>query len=134
MEIKELRSFCAAARLHSISRAAEKLDLGQPTVTMHIKRLEDEMGGPLFDRVRRPIQLTPAGTALLELATPLVEGIDALMVKAHVKEEEYPVRVASTHVMIGHALLRAVRVFLKRYPHAHLRIRSGTMHEVLNMV
>ena len=134
MELRQLRSFTTAARLRSVTRAAEQLDIGQPTVTTHIKKLEKEVGKVLFDRVRRPIQLTPAGAALAHLATPLVEGIDALATTASATEEASPVAVASTHDIISHALLRGVRAFLSMHPHARLRIRSGLIHEVLLMV
>ena len=134
MELRELRSFCTAASLRSISRAAERLGIGQPTVTTHIKKLEQELGVVLFDRVRRPIQLTLSGRTLAELATPLVEGIDALAATASEAEERGPVTVASTPDIIPHTLLRVVRAFLARYPGVHLRIRSGTRTEVLHMV
>ena len=44
MELRELRSFCTAARLRSISKAADYLEIGQPTVTTHIKKLEESLG------------------------------------------------------------------------------------------
>ena len=134
MELRELRSFCTAARLRSISKAAEQLGVGQPTVTTHVRKLEQELGMTLFDRVRRPIQPTPSGARLAELATPLVEGIDGLAAVATKAQEEAPVAVASTHDIIPHTLLRVVRAFLARYPHAHLMIRSGVRSEVLEMV
>ena len=87
MELRELRSFCTAARVRSISRAADILEIGQPTVTTHIKKLESELGTILFDRVKRPIQLTLSGKTLADLATPLVEGIDALADTAAEAEE-----------------------------------------------
>ena len=55
MELRELRSFIAAARLRSITKAAEELNIGQPTATTHIKKLEQELGTSLFDRIKRPI-------------------------------------------------------------------------------
>ncbi len=134
MELRELRSFCTAARLRSISRAAEQLGLGQPTVTTHIKKLETEMSTVLFDRVKRPIQLTLAGRRLSELARPLVEGIDALAHTAAEAEERGPVLLAATPDIIPHTLLRVVRVFLARYPHIHLTIKSATRTEVTQMV
>ena len=66
MEIRELRSFVTVAQLRSMSKAAEKLMLGQPTVSGHIKKLEDELGFNLFDRIKRPIRLTAPGDKLLE--------------------------------------------------------------------
>ena len=78
MELRELRSFVAAARLRSITKAAEELSIGQPTATTHIKKLEHELGTLLFDRIKRPIQLTAAGTTLADLSKPLLDGIDSL--------------------------------------------------------
>lgn len=134
MEIRELRSFCTAARLRSISRAAQELGLGQPTVTTHIKKLEEELGMTLFDRVKRPIQLTLSGQRLADIAVPLVEGIDSLPTMTALAEERGPVNIASTPDIIPHTLIRVVRVFLNRYPRVHMRIRSGTRSEVLDMV
>ncbi|MBM3944345.1 MAG: LysR family transcriptional regulator [SAR202 cluster bacterium] len=134
MELRELRSFCTAAKLKSISRAAEQLGVGQPTVTTHIKKLEEELGVQLFDRIKRPIQLTPAGAALVQLAMPLVEGIDGLAAHAGIVEQEAPVRVAATHEMIPHTLVQAVRVFLKTHPHVHLRIAAGRREDIMHMV
>ena len=134
MELRELRTFIEVAKLRSISKGAEALGIGQPTATTHIKKLEQEMGRLLFDRVKRPIQLTLAGASLARLATPLVEEIDALAAKTSLAEEEGPVSVASTYDIIPHALLEVVKSFRSLYPHVHLRIRSETRQEVLNMV
>ena len=134
MELRELRSFCTAARLRSISRAAEQLGIGQPTVTTHVKKLEEQLGIALFDRVKRPIQPTLAGARLAEVAWPLLEGIDALTASISAVEQEGPVRVASTHDIIPHTLLRVVNAFVSLYPNVHLRIHSGTRSEVLQLV
>ena len=134
MELRELRTFSAVAKLRSISKGAEALNIGQPTATTHIKKLEQELGRLLFDRVKRPIQLTLAGASLARLATPLVEEIDTLAARTSLAEEEGPVSVAATYDIIPHALLEVVKSFRSLYPHVHLRIRSETRQEVLNMV
>jgi DNA-binding transcriptional LysR family regulator len=134
MELRELKTFCTAARFRSISKAADYLGIGQPTASTHVRKLERELGMVLFDRVKRPIQLTLAGTSLVELAAPLIEGIDALAASTSHAEEVGPVSVASTHDIIPHTLLQVVQAFRSLYPKVHLRIRSGTSPEVLNMV
>ena len=134
MELRQLRSFATAARLRNISRAAEELNVGQPTVTTHIKKLEDELGVTLFDRVKRPIQLTLAGSTLAELATPLMEGIDSLAMDASRKEEQGPVTIASTADIIPHVLLEGVKVFQSTFPHVMIRIRSRRRDEVIQLV
>ena len=134
MELRELRSFCVAARVRSITKAADILGLGQPTVTTHVRKLEAEMGTVLFDRVKRPIQLTTAGETLVKLASPLVDGIDALAEKTADADRHAPVSIASTPDIIPHTLLRVVRVFLARHPHIPLRVTSRTRREALEMV
>ncbi|MDZ7749945.1 MAG: LysR family transcriptional regulator [Halofilum sp. (in: g-proteobacteria)] len=76
--LRQLRAFCQAAQTASISRAAERLHLSQPTVSQLVKSLERDLGTPLFERHGPRIERTAAGDALLETALPLVEGIDQL--------------------------------------------------------
>ena len=78
VELRELISFYHVARLRSVSKAARALELGQPTVTTHLRKLESEFGITLFDRIKRPIQLTSEGITLLELVTPVVTSVDTL--------------------------------------------------------
>ena len=63
--LKQLRSFCAAARHGSFAKAAEELHLTPPAVTMQIKELESVVGLPLFDRGARAVTLTMSGEYLL---------------------------------------------------------------------
>ena len=133
MDVRELRSFSVAARLRSISRAAEQLEIGQPTVSTHIKKLEQELGTPLFDRIRRPIRLTLAGEKLFELAGPLVEGIEGLAVSTQQAQAEGPVTVATT-ANLTQFLLRAVEAFRDENPRVRLRLRSRLRSEVIEMV
>src|SRR5437870_2576221 len=76
--MQQLRGFCYAARSKSISKAAEKMSLSQPSVSLQIKALENELGARLFERRGPRIELTHDGQQLLELARPLVEAIDRL--------------------------------------------------------
>jgi DNA-binding transcriptional LysR family regulator len=76
--LQQLRGFCCAAQAGSISKAAEKLFLSQPSVSLQIQALEREFKTTLFERRGPKISLTPDGKTLYELAAPLVEEIDAL--------------------------------------------------------
>ena len=134
MELRELKSFVAAAETRSISRAAGNLGRGQPTVTTHIKKLESELSMTLFDRVTRPIGLTLSGQTIFDLVKPLIEGIESLATKTGEMETRGPVTIASTPDIIPHTLLDVVREFNRSHPIVQLRIRSATRNEVINMV
>lgn len=73
MEIFQLRYFTTAARLLHFSRAAERLYISQPSLSLQIARLEAELGTPLFHRQGRRVTLTEAGAALLPLAERILE-------------------------------------------------------------
>ena len=76
--LKQLRAFCYAARHQSISRAAERIFASQPAVSQQVRTLEEALDVTLFERSGPRISLTPAGTRLYRLASPLVEGFDRL--------------------------------------------------------
>ena len=76
--LKQLRAFCHAARLESMSKAADRLDISQPAVSQHIRALEREFATTFFERRGPRITLTPAGAGLYRLAMPLVQGVERL--------------------------------------------------------
>ena len=77
-KLKQLRAFCRAAQLGSISQAAEQVSSSQPAVSLLVRALEDELGVPLFERSGPRIALTRVGRSLYQYAMPLVERMDRL--------------------------------------------------------
>jgi len=76
--IKQLRAFCMIVKLGTLSRAAEALFLSQPSISLQLRALEQELGATLIERRRRRVAPTREGQALYDLALPLVEGLDQL--------------------------------------------------------
>ena len=72
MDQIQLETFLAITKHHSYSKAAETLNVTQPTVTARIKNLEEELVCQLFERVGRQIMLTEEGTVFLEYATSIL--------------------------------------------------------------
>ncbi|MCS5717788.1 LysR family transcriptional regulator [Herbiconiux sp. CPCC 205763] len=73
-----LRTFVAVAEARSFSRAAEELMIGQPLLSRRVKALEVEIGGELFDRSHRQIEVTELGRTLLDPARDLLGRADRL--------------------------------------------------------
>jgi len=74
-----LRGFRAAARHLSFTRAAQELFVTQPAISREIKTLEEQLGQPLFRRVNRTLELTPAGEELYRITDETLAQLDAVI-------------------------------------------------------
>lgn len=128
MELHHLRYFVAVARHGNFTRAAEENHVAQPSLSQQIRRLEDELGAPLFDRSQSPVRLTDAGEALLPHAEAILHQITAA--KGAV-EDRLGLRsgrlVLGTLPQTGARLLpAAVASFRQRHPDVQVLLREDT--------
>ena len=93
VELRQLRYFVAVAEELNFGRAAERLLIAGPSLSQQIKALERDLGVRLFDRDRRSVALTPAGSALLPYARALLERADDLQRCAQRLAGSEPVRL-----------------------------------------
>ena len=68
MDIRKLDALCKVIELRSFTKAAQAMQLSQPTVSDHIRSLEDELGHKLIDRLGREVEPTPVGQILYSYA------------------------------------------------------------------
>jgi len=127
--LKPLRAFCQAARLGSVSRAAEALFLSQPAVSLQLQALERELGLPLFERIGRRLTLTHEGAALYELARPLIEGLDGL--EGELRNRLKGLEGGELHVAAGsstilYLLPPLVQAFRASHPEVQLVLHNVT--------
>ncbi len=135
--LKQLRAFINAAQTGSISKAAERLFLSQPSISLQIKALEEEMGATLFERRGPKIQITPAGKALLDITLPLVEGMDTLSEVFSAKLGEVDTGVldiAAGESTILYILPKYVVAFNKKYPKIQVRLHNVTGRDGMSMI
>ena len=134
MEIRELISFYHVARLRSVSRAAQHLEIGQPTVTTHLQKIEKEFGVTLFDRIKRPIRLTSDGVVFYELVAPIVEGvtdgIEALKMQMDYPEHRGSFVIGAYSDLVLHHLPSLVKQFRDQYPQVQIKLVARP-HSVL---
>ncbi|WP_302325474.1 LysR family transcriptional regulator [Enterocloster lavalensis] len=81
MELQDLRYFCMAAEFQHITKAAEVLGVSQPFLTKIIRRLEKELGVPLFDHLGRSVALNEYGVLCYKRAKHLLQEADNMGVE-----------------------------------------------------
>jgi len=127
--LKQLRAFCTIAKLGTLSRAAEALFLSQPSVSLQLRALEEELGALLIERRRRRVVLTREGQALYEIALPLVEGLENLdqqfrALRAGLAGGE--LHIAAGTSTIQYLLPEFVAAFRERYASVKLQLHNVT--------
>ncbi|ACL73625.1 LysR family transcriptional regulator [Thioalkalivibrio sulfidiphilus] len=135
--LRQLRAFCQAAQTGSISRAAERLCVSQPSVSLLIKGLEQDLNVLLFERRGPRIELTAAGQVLLETSLPLVEGMDHLpeVFAARLGEAgQGSLDLAAGESTILYLLPEYVKRFSERYPAVKLHLHNVTGRDGLKML
>lgn len=131
--IGHLITFIAVAETRSFRRAAELVGRSQPAVTAQVSQLETLLGVSLFTRTTRQVQLTTAGTELLERAKKLVVETDKLIRdfqgQANLMSGRVAVSVAPT-VACSSTFSRSLVLFEQDYPNITVSIREDLQAEM----
>ena len=124
MEIHQLRYFVAVADEGSFSRAAAKVRVAQPSLSQQIRKLEAEVGQPLFDRLPRSVVLTEAGRCFIDYARQILASIgDARRCVDELKDEVAGrLAVGAIPTIAPYVLPELVVTFQKHYPEVTLEI------------
>jgi DNA-binding transcriptional LysR family regulator len=123
MELRHLRYFVAVAEELSFTRAAKRLGINQPPLSLQIQRLEKELGAKLFRRETRGVTLTDAGKLLLEEARVILRQVEKAQVgvRSQARGESGKLIVGSSAATYFHPLIPTIiREYGKRYPHVIL--------------
>lgn len=78
MRLLQLQYFVETAKEQNLTRVAARLHIAQPSLSQTLKRLENEMGTPLFERRGKRLKLNEAGEVLLQIAEPMIATLEAL--------------------------------------------------------
>jgi DNA-binding transcriptional LysR family regulator len=126
---QQLRGFCYAAASGSISKAARRMNLSQPSVSQQIQGLESEMGVALFFRRGSKIQLTHDGQLLFQMAAPLIEQLEHLdeqFRRRRLEIDEGHIEMAAGTSTILYFLPRYVDEFRRAHPKIEMRLHNVT--------
>jgi DNA-binding transcriptional LysR family regulator len=136
MDMDQISAFVAISRLKSFSRAADALHRSQPAISRRIDLLNQELGAPLFERVKGAIALSDAGTALLPYAEAALaaarDGVEA--VRALRKGDSGRLSIAIVGTLANDRFAAMLRRFRKRHPRVDIDLQTATSGEVGDLV
>jgi DNA-binding transcriptional LysR family regulator len=126
MELRQLEYFMAVCKELHFTRAAEKLNISQPTLSEQIKRLEDEVGIPLFDRIGKRIALTEAGKILLNHSRSVFFEIEqaGLALNDLNELQRGKLTIGSLLTCVNYLLPPAIINFKQLYPNVKLSVHG----------
>jgi len=133
-DFNRLKIFCHVFVHKSVSKAARELNLSQPAVSQHIKKLEKELRIPLFTRTNRKIVPTPAARRLYDRMAPLVEEI-----KKEIKYIRRPLdtpygllRIGASEICGGNYLTSICNKFRYRFPTVTYKLSCADNQSLLS--
>lgn len=134
MTLRHLKIFVTVCNCNSITAAAEKLYLAQPSVSLAISELEKYYGIKLFDRISKKLYLTEPGVQLLDYATHIVALFDEMEKDVRNWESVGVLRIGSS-VTIGSFLLpKWVKLFQKQHPNIKIRVSIFKSEQIERMI
>lgn len=136
MDLRQLKQFVAVAETSSFSRAAERLFMAQPPLSVAIRKLEEELGTPLFERTARGVRLTAPGAAALQAARKCLQNAEEVSTAARASAtgEAGRLRIGFIGSVTFGLLPRLIQAFTKGHPQVKLELREGTNLELLSLV
>lgn len=136
MDVRQLRFFMEIARTGNFTRAAERLRIAQPAVSVAIKRLEDELELILFNRRDKRVTLTAEGEIFLEHARGILEGLKAAELEMGDLRglNKGEVRIGIPPMLSAYFFPAILRDFKKRYPNLNLSVYGDGAWRIQQMI
>jgi len=136
MEIHQLEYFVAIVETGGFSRAAERCNVAQPSLSQQIMKLEKEIGHPLFDRLGRKVALTDVGRQLLPRANAILQELQNIKVEIQneIQEGQGSLTVGFIPTIAPFVLPHVIRRFSQDFPNATLEVHEGLTDELIQKI
>lgn len=131
MELKQLQSFVTVATWGSFTRAAELLYLSQPTISAHIRQLEEELQTRLISRTTKTVELTPKGKEVYEYAVNILE-LRNRMVSACSHEHQNVIHLGASTIPSSYILPEILPIYGKQHPDTYFVIHQSDSQGVVS--
>lgn len=135
MDLRSLNTFIQVAELNSFTRAGEKLGYSQPTISLQIKQLENELGVQLFERIGHTVTLTDSGREALAYAQRICR-MSQEMISGTSKQQEPGgiVRLAMADSLCSPLIMNEFAAFRRQHPYISLHITAAGTDEMFRLL
>jgi len=135
LNLRDIRAFIAVAQAGNFTRAAVRLHLSQPALTVQIRRLEETLGARLFDRNSRSVALTPVGRDLLPVLQKSLGDMEQVLHDARALSDGSAGTVLACLPSFAASLLPdLIQDFRRELPHVSFQIRDVVASVVNTLV
>ena len=136
VKLEFYRVFYVVAKTGNLSKAAKELFISQPAVSYGIKQLEEQLGGRLFVRTAKGMELTPEGRMIYDYVSRAFDELTAAENKFSQMRglEEGTVHIGASDTISKYFILPRIEQFKKKYPKINIKITNRTTDEIMNLL
>ncbi len=136
VKLEFYRVFYVVAKTGNLSKASKELFISQPAVSYGIKQLEEQLGGRLFVRTAKGMELTPEGKMIYEYVSRAYDELMAAENKFSQMRglEEGTVHIGASDTISKYFILPRIEQFKKKYPKISIKITNRTTDEIMNLL
>lgn len=136
MDIRLLRYFLTVAKEQNFTKAAEQLNITQPTLSRQLSALEEELGTSLFIRENRNITLTEAGILLKRRALEIIDLEEKMIDEIKASEEliEGTISIGCGEFAAVETLAEICKIYKEKYPMVQIALHTATADSVYDMM
>lgn len=133
MDFKQLKSFVTVAECGSFTAAASHLGVSQPTISTHLRMLEEELGQSLLQRNAKRVRLTESGAKVYEQAQAMLAMHDR-MLRSVANRRGNNVALGASSIPASYILPRALAEYRSEYPSCRFAIHQGSSQDIADGV
>ena len=130
MELKQLECFAAVVKYGSFTVAAQHLYLSQPTVSAHVRTLEEELGRRLLLRTTKSLEVTPKGREVYDCAVKML-SLQTRIRRACAPDEEHIIRLGASTIPSAYILPQLLPEFGRRCPDVYFTVTQTNSQGVV---
>lgn len=134
MNVKSLKYFITIAEEQNLTKAAKRLFVSQSTLSLFLRKLEEEAGLPLFDRSKNKLTITPAGRLYAETARELLRMEEEMYEKLNINRKARTLNIGISSLMVMSVFSHTISSFTRQAPNFTVNITEGRAVALLDLL